>query len=46
MADPADRAHNCLRHFGVRGRLLLAFFGISSFAVLSSAASLGRSGEE
>ena len=28
------------RHLGVRGRLLLAFFGISAFAVLAAAAAM------
>jgi len=34
-----------LKHLGVRGRLLLAFFGISAFAVIAAAAGLYSFGE-
>jgi adenylate cyclase len=51
-----DQAGSFLQRLGVRGRLLLAFFGISAFAVIAAAAAmysfaevgkvLGRSTEE
>jgi hypothetical protein len=35
-----DQAGSFLQRLGVRGRLLLAFFGISAFAVIAAAAAM------
>jgi adenylate cyclase len=36
----SGHARSLLQHLGVRGRLLLAFFGISAFAVIAAAAAM------